>query len=84
MFQKTHTETWNPNCKKVAKFIVPPVSLEDEMTNKGFERAILEILELAGILDNTQFENKKGEMITQPEITTSGADIGIYGKTRFF
>ena len=53
MFQKIHTEMWNPNCNKVAKFIVPPVSLEDEMTNKGFERAILEILELAGILDST-------------------------------
>ena len=60
---------WNPNCNKVAKFIVPPVSLEDEMTNKGFERAILEILELTGILDKRQFENKKGEMISRWELT---------------
>ena len=78
MFQKIHTEMWNPNCNKVAKFIVPPVSLEDEMTNKGFERAILEILELAGILDSTQFENKKGEMISRWELTEHYEEKKLY------
>ena len=69
---------WNPNCKKVAKFIVPPVSLEDEMTNKGFERAILEILELAGILDSTQFENKKEKLIDIWELIDNYQEKKLY------
>ena len=82
-FQSVHTEIWNSNTNKVAKFVIPPVSLADEMTNDGFERAILELLELAGILWKKSVTTKKGSTIDKWCLTKTyeKKDVFMHGWT---
>ena len=61
-FMQNVVEVWNPDSKEVTKIIVPPISLHDEIKTDGYGMAVIELLELVGILIRTKDQqgNTKG------------------------
>ena len=46
---------WNPDSTKATSFIIPPVSLRDEIRTNGYGMAMIEILCLSGLLVHNVF-----------------------------
>ena len=49
-FQNRVVQEWNPSSAKATAFIIPPVSLRDEIKTDGYGMAMIELLCLSGIL----------------------------------
>ena len=49
-FQNRVVNEWNPKNQAATAFIVPPVSLRDEIKTDGYGMAMIELLCLSGIL----------------------------------
>ena len=52
-FQRSITQLWNPKLSDLSKFIIPPVSLHDEIKTDGYGMALIELMTLVGILTKT-------------------------------
>ena len=49
-FQSSVVNEWNPKASNATAFIIPPVSLRDEIKTDGYGMAMIELLCLSGIL----------------------------------
>ena len=49
-FQSSVVNEWNPKANNATAFIIPPVSLRDEIKTDGYGMALIELLCLSGIL----------------------------------
>ena len=54
-FQDKVVYMWNPDSTKATSFIIPPVSLRDEIRTNGYGMAMIEILCLSGLLVHNVF-----------------------------
>jgi hypothetical protein len=61
LFQTNATKAWRGNVEKCS-LIIPPISPEDETTNKGAGKVILSLLALYGILEATETEGTSGNV----------------------
>ena len=49
-FQSSVVNEWNPKAKNATAFIIPPVSLRDEIKTEGYGMVMIELLCLSEIL----------------------------------
>ena len=54
LFQHNTAKLWMGDCKKCS-LLVPPISKEDAMTNKGAAKVILSLLALFGIMEGQSY-----------------------------
>ena len=59
LFQHNITKLWMRDQKKCA-LLLPPISQEDETTNKGAAKVILSLLALFGIMEGQTYEGEHG------------------------
>ena len=62
-FQQEAVASWNTGIKKNSKLMIPPVSLRDEITTKGFGMAVIELLCLVGILKEEQIDETRSKWV---------------------
>ena len=53
-FQNLVVHEWNPSSAAATAFMIPPVSLRDEIKTDGYGMAMIELLCLSGILIKTE------------------------------
>ena len=61
LFQHKTTKLWMGDRKKCS-LLVPPISKEDETTNKGAAKVILSLLALFGIMEGQSYEGEHGSV----------------------
>ena len=61
LFQHNTTKLWMGNQKKCSS-LVPPISKEDETTNRGATKVILSLLALFGIMEGQTYEGEHGSV----------------------
>ena len=54
------TSLWNPKTDMVTRVLIPEVSLEDEISNEGYKKALRELLVLTSIMNESHYQNSKG------------------------
>ena len=57
------SSSWNLKTGMVTRVLIPEASLEDEISNKGYMKALLELLVLTSIMSKMHFQNENRSVI---------------------